>query len=115
MKTANPQLFAALDEAPRVTSHVNRWDDQMDVIGEAIKADKHTMRGVSYRRQSYTVGALLAYDSTVRDMAINAGINIRVFDDIIAQVNSLMQQHAAKPPPGQKLANILCKITGVPF
>jgi len=115
MKAPNPQLAEALENAPVAQSHCEHWDQMMQTLGGAITEDKFTLRDRSYSRQIYTIAALLAYDSSVRDLAIKAGINIRIFDDILDQVRSLVLTHGTKPPPAQKIAGILCKLTGVPF
>lgn len=115
MKTANPQLFEALENAPLSQSHTDHWNSQMKLVAEAILNDQFMLRGPSYNRNVYTVAALLAHDPVIRDMAINAGINIRVFDDIVNQVKGLVLTHSVKPPPAGKIANVLCKLTGVPF
>jgi hypothetical protein len=113
MKAPNPELVAGLDVCRTIPpSPQKEWDDLMSSCATQIQLDRYDIRGTSYHRNTFTVAALLATNQRLREMVVKAGGNLKQFDLIIGQAQTLMLEQVSEQAPAVKIANVLNKLTG---
>ncbi len=114
MSAQYPELFEALQSAGTSFDYKEHWQETIKRASTLIAQDDFYYRSVSYSRNNHTIAALLASDPQLRTLAINAGIDVRAFDNIVGQAKQLMLTHAQKQPTGAKLVIVLNKLS-TPF
>lgn len=107
MSTLNPELAAVLQESPAAFNYKEHWENKIAALSKEIARDLFTLRTPQYSRTTYTVAGLLMLDQTLRAAAIEAGIELRAFDNIVGQVQQLILTNANKPITGAKFVKVL--------
>jgi hypothetical protein len=110
-----PELVEVLDNAPETRSYQEHWTVMINNLAVSFNAETYKMKPPSYNRISPVVAALLCNDNDLRYLATEAGINMRVFDDIVAQVTGIMTKKAIQVPAGARISNVLVKLSTTPF
>jgi hypothetical protein len=110
-----PELVEVLDNAPETRSYQEHWTEMIKNFSDSFSAETYVMKPASYNRSSPVVAALLCNDVELRYLAKEAGINMRVFDDIVAQVTAVMTKKAIQVPAGARISNVLVKLSTTPF
>jgi hypothetical protein len=84
----NSELAAALDAAPESGDFNHHINLQIASVADSIKADTSACRPPErYARRTTTVAALMMFDPTVRQMAINAGVDLYAFGESVEKVS----------------------------
>jgi hypothetical protein len=110
-----PELVEVLDNAPTTHSYQEHWTKMITSLAVSFNAETYAIKLASYNRNSPVVAALLCNDVELRNLAKEAGINMRVFDDIVTQVTAVMTKKAIQVPAGARIANVLVKLSNPPF
>ena len=108
--STNPELVAALEGALANFDLKARFDNMLKSLIEVLPQDTFTTRSPNFSRRTHVVSAMLAYDNVLRDLAVEAGIDLTAFDNIIGQVQQLLLTECAKAPPGLKVVRTLQQI-----
>jgi hypothetical protein len=105
----NAEIAAALDAAPESGDFNHHIDLQIGSVAESIKSDTNINRPPDrYNRRNITVAALMEYDSQVRQMAVDAGVDLYAFDESVEKVSGvIMEAMKSKNDVGAKVFRVV--------
>lgn len=109
----NPELVAVLAGARPTVDYLDHMTASINNLADRAKQNTFIFRSPQYSRETWVTALLLAGDVELRKLARDKGIDLRAFDNIIGQTQQLIIDNTNKPAPGQKVAIVLRKLSGI--